>query len=233
MKELLNALHSKTAQHKMEYNEYKRKKKQQQTNKSHHTNKNNHDDDSATTVMVDDDNDDDDAMKLYGPLLMVEKTPSYIVNSDRVPHRLLCLCPWAKLVLLLRNPIDCAYSQYNMNRHGGFRHRVDRMPSTFDQWIEQDYQVLVQLGVLPKGAGEESEFQKGQYQHQRPEQGGGGYRGTPQERRGWKAYTRLGTAGTVGPIGRGLYSLQIAQWMEVYQKHGRPFVGRRLVGLVE
>ncbi|KAL3908949.1 MAG: hypothetical protein SGARI_002832 [Bacillariaceae sp.] len=46
---------------------------------------------------------------------VVEKTPNYVLLSDRVPQRVLCLCPWAKLILVLRNPIDRAYSQYNMD----------------------------------------------------------------------------------------------------------------------
>ena len=157
--------------------------------------------------------------ELYGrrPMLMVDKSPSYIVQSDRVPYRILCTCPWAKLVMLLREPISRAYSQYNMIRHSKNKHLLSRIPPTFDEWVEQDYKILTKLGVLRPNmstAGEDDDYE-------------GGYRGTLDEKRGWKAYTRLAVLGSTGPIGRGLYSIQIAQWIEAYRENGRELLGRR------
>jgi hypothetical protein len=133
---------------------------------------------------------------------VVEKTPNYVLLSDRVPQRVLCLCPWAKLILILRNPVDRAFSQYNMD--SGDRRRehygLGPMPS-FDQWVLQDYEVLRALGVL---------------------QDGKGYLGTEAEKAGWSAYTKLAAIGHVGGLGRGLYSLQISQWMEAYREAGQP-----------
>lgn len=47
------------------------------------------------------------------PYYTFEKTPSYFASKD-VPYRLKKTCPWCKVVLILRNPIDRAYSQYKM-----------------------------------------------------------------------------------------------------------------------
>ena len=157
--------------------------------------------------------------ELYGrrPMLMVDKSPSYVVQSDRVPYRILCTCPWAKLVMLLREPISRAYSQYNMIRHSKNKHLLSRIPPTFDEWVEQDYQILTKLGVLrpdKSTTGEDDDYE-------------GGYRGSPEEKRGWKAYTRLAVLGSTGPIGRGLYSIQISQWIEAYRENGRELLGRR------
>ena len=37
-----------------------------------------------------------------------------IIYSDIVIPRLLKICPWAKVIIMLRDPVERAYSQYNM-----------------------------------------------------------------------------------------------------------------------
>jgi hypothetical protein len=49
------------------------------------------------------------------PFLTGEASPSYITH-DRAPQRLARDLPRAKLVVALRNPVDRAYSQYQMSR---------------------------------------------------------------------------------------------------------------------
>jgi hypothetical protein len=55
-----------------------------------------------------------DALFKYPSLLTGESTPSYLLHSDLVIPRLRAVCPWAKLLVVLRNPVDRAYSQYQM-----------------------------------------------------------------------------------------------------------------------
>ena len=55
-----------------------------------------------------------DALFKYPSLLTGESTPSYLLHSDFVIPRLKAVCPWAKLLVVLRNPVDRAYSQYQM-----------------------------------------------------------------------------------------------------------------------
>eukprot|EP01039_Chlorochromonas_danica_P007164 gene7164-7922_t len=43
-----------------------------------------------------------------------ESTPSYLLHSDVVLPRLKRYVPWVKLIVMLRNPVDRAYSQYQM-----------------------------------------------------------------------------------------------------------------------
>lgn len=43
-----------------------------------------------------------------------ESTPSYLLHYDLVLPRLKAYVPWAKLLVMLRNPVDRAYSQYQM-----------------------------------------------------------------------------------------------------------------------
>jgi hypothetical protein len=75
--------------------------------------------------------------------------------------------------------------------------------SSFDEWIKADCEVLKELGVLNPN----------------------GYQGTETERRGWSLYTKLATIGRIGGLGRGLYSLQITQWIEAFQEADRQLLG--------
>ena len=47
-----------------------------------------------------------------------EASPFYVFHSD-VPRRILTVAPQAKFILLLRNPVDRAYSQYHMKVERG------------------------------------------------------------------------------------------------------------------
>jgi len=60
-----------------------------------------------------------------------EATPRYIEHPF-VPERIKKVTPNAKFIILLRNPIDRAYSHWNMN----FRRKDDTL--TFDQAIQQE-----------------------------------------------------------------------------------------------
>jgi hypothetical protein len=89
-------------------------------------------------------------------LFTFEKTPNYLCIS-RVPEYIHRITPWAKVLIVLRNPIDRAYSHFRMlqvqaaahrQRHGGGRnHRrghnrtfeVDKLiPKTFDDMIAEE-----------------------------------------------------------------------------------------------
>ena len=129
-------------------------------------------------------------------MIAVDDSPKYIFLSDRVPARIACVTPWAKLLAILRNPIDRAYSQYNMKdtlvaekERGG----------DFEQWLQKDLQDLRETGVI-------------QTHIPRDE-----FAGSDAEMEAWKTYTRLST---YSPIGRGLYALQIRHWFRIYEDAG-------------
>ena len=48
-------------------------------------------------------------------LLTGESTPSYLLHSDIVIPRVKAVVPWVKLMVILRNPVDRAYSHYQMS----------------------------------------------------------------------------------------------------------------------
>ena len=64
------------------------------------------------------------------PLFTFEKTPSYFCSKD-VAYRMKATVPWSKIVLILRNPVDRAYSQYKMTIKDVF----DLRHMTFEDFI--------------------------------------------------------------------------------------------------
>ena len=55
-----------------------------------------------------------EALFQHASLISGESTPSYLFHSNLVIPRMKLLCPDARLIIILRNPVDRAYSQYQM-----------------------------------------------------------------------------------------------------------------------
>ncbi len=83
-------------------------------------------------------------------LKVLDATPEYLFRSDRVSHRILCIIPWVnKFVVVLRNPVDRAFSQYHMQLQRDLHNPQNRRGFvTFEEYIELDLQVLHDLGVV-------------------------------------------------------------------------------------
>ena len=121
--------------------------------------------------------------KFIGQIL----APIYIFSGRSVPARLLCIAPWAKVIAVLRNPIDRAFSQYN------FIHWGKRKRPSFADFIANDIRLLRKSKVLYDWKGDK----EGEYA-------------------AWERYIKL--AGGKGPVGRGLYAIQLEIWMEEFKK---------------
>lgn len=133
----------------------------------------------------------------------IDATPNYLFASDRVPQRLLCSAPWAKLVILLRNPVDRAYSHYHMQLQRDLKHPELRRPgqsfTSFEDAVDLDLAVLQETGVI----------QADQSPVKNPE----------LEAKAWGTYTKLGVNSVVG---RGFYSIQLKQWIEAFKDYQKP-----------
>lgn len=57
---------------------------------------------------------DSSALQRHPSLSSGESTPSYMLHYDIVIPRMKALFPWSKLLIMLRNPVDRLYSQYQM-----------------------------------------------------------------------------------------------------------------------
>jgi hypothetical protein len=70
-----------------------------------------------------------------------DATPGYLFYSSTLPQRILCVMPWVKFVVLLRNPIDRIYDHYVVARQRGLK-------LTFDEWLEKEFVLLETVGLF-------------------------------------------------------------------------------------
>lgn len=127
----------------------------------------------------------------------LDATPNYMFASDRVPWRLFCVAPWVKLLAILRDPVDRAYSQYHMQFNHDLNHPETRRGFvSFEQYIQLDLAVLRETGVIRDWKSQE-EFET--------------FAGSPEELDAWSTYTKLGIN---SPVGRGLYAIQLRHWFQ-------------------
>lgn len=155
----------------------------------------------------------------FDQLYALDATPNYLFLSDRVPHRLLCAAPWVKLLVVLRDPVDRAYSQYMMQLHRDLTNPENRRGyASFDDFIAMDMKVLQDTGVLPRGFGgwHQDSNHQGQPSLSVVDKS---WLLSDQTREAWANYTKLGVN---SPIGRGLYCLQLMEWMEAMDRYHKP-----------
>ena len=138
--------------------------------------------------------------------IILDMSPNYLYESDRVPARLTCVLPWAKVFLLLRDPIDRAYSQYIMKLNflrNKKTNEYGRPLQTFDQYIQADLAALKEAGVIRDWS--ETNFDE--------------FFGSDEEYHAWRLYSN---SGLNSPIGFGLYALQIAHFLKEFDRVGKP-----------
>eukprot|EP00545_Synedropsis_sp_CCMP1620_P007040 CAMPEP_0119006388 /NCGR_PEP_ID=MMETSP1176-20130426/2267_1 /TAXON_ID=265551 /ORGANISM="Synedropsis recta cf, Strain CCMP1620" /LENGTH=422 /DNA_ID=CAMNT_0006958297 /DNA_START=84 /DNA_END=1349 /DNA_ORIENTATION=- len=80
----------------------------------------------------------DDPQKMY-----LDDSPLYMQDSDTIPQLLNCVVPSAKIMAVIRNPTDRAFSHFNFYLEYGSC--VDK---TFDEWVDLNIQDLKEAGVL-------------------------------------------------------------------------------------
>jgi len=146
-------------------------------------------------------------------LHVLDATPMYIVQAYIVAKRILCICPWVKIIATLRNPVDRIFSQYNMEATHDKRRNGTLFRNGFDEWVRQDVDLLTELGILNNGHEDNPEallafLQSDAVVHE-----------------AWMNYTALGTS--MG-VGRGLYAAQLVQWQLAYKETSHDGTSRNL-----
>ena len=144
-------------------------------------------------------------------LITGEATPNYFMFPDLAAVGILCTIPWAKFIVVLRDPIERLYSHYNYLKpmgHGEKTGHRKNMPPLED-WIRNDMRTLQTAGVLPQNL---SEVQS--------------YIGSDAERRGWIKYQTMlkpgaGNPGSDRHFVRSLYAPQLEQWMYMMRQFGK------------
>ena len=133
-------------------------------------------------------------------MISMDDSPRYLFWSYVIPARVLCVAPWVKIIAILRNPIDRAYSQFNMKGTERNSTVVITVPMSFEEWVQRDLDDLRRVGVIQDAIPLEE------------------FSGSESELTAWKAYTRLGTH---APVGRGLYAIQLRHWFKAFEDFGK------------
>ena len=143
-------------------------------------------------------------------LLYMEATPDYL-NWHNMSQRIMCVVPWVKLIVVLRDPVTRSYSDYEFqfrtvnqirkNKHG--QPPLPRIP--FETKIQKDLNDLKRLGMFdmfnnatlasstdPRIDMMDDEVMKV-----------------------WKQYH------TIGLLGRSIYEPQLRVWFETLRQLGR------------
>ena len=149
----------------------------------------------------------------------VDITPSYFLYSGRLPPYITCVVPWVKLVVLLRQPVQRAYSHYHMwaRTQRADRRTIDEKDDetvtpipTVHAWIAKDVQALWQYGVLQEAAAVAATSTT---RHEQPANT------TTRLDQAWQRYTSTLHDHVVG---RGLYAISLQHWWTAMDAAHKP-----------
>jgi Sulfotransferase domain len=126
-------------------------------------------------------------------LMFLDDTPVYMQDSDSIPPLLNCVLPQAKIISVLRNPTDRAFSHYNFYKHCATK--------SFDEWVDIEIRRLTDAGIV--GA-------KDPYEELLAWQR---YNSDPAHRHQRQCETF---------VARGLYAIQGLHYITALQASGRP-----------
>ena len=132
-----------------------------------------------------------------------EKTPTYMFNQ-KAPYRIKSVAPDAKIIMLLRDPVERAYSHFKMSN----RNANVMTAQSFEDCIAQDTEMLKRTGVIAAtSTGIVSKSMDEDEDGERPLD------------IAWMKYMLIPMREKCDAvIGRGIYALQLRIWWKVYTK---------------
>ena len=118
-----------------------------------------------------------------------DASTGYLFWSSTVPINLLCTCPWTKIIVVLRNPVDRLMAHYQSAGRLGLKIGIEA-------WMEADLKLLKDtIATMPSSS-------------------------TASSSASWWS-TYLSLIRDDAPIGRGIYEIQLRQWLSVLDKMGK------------
>lgn len=126
-----------------------------------------------------------------------DASPGYLFYSSLLPRRILCVIPWVKLVVLLRDPLDRIYFQFQAAKRYG-------LDLTFEAWIENDFRLAQSVGLISPALEPLNVTTKAIRE---------------VEDLAWYKYSTQPGGGS--PIGRSIYDIQLRHWFQALQAAGK------------
>ena len=123
-----------------------------------------------------------------------DATAGYLFRSNVLPRRLLCVLPWIKMVVVLRDPIERLYQHYLAMKSN------HNLPHQLEEWIEKDLDLMRSSGLISNTTGAPAKMNSN------------------KEDVAWYQYQH---AAVEGPVGRSLYEIQLRQWFQALRAIGR------------
>jgi hypothetical protein len=141
------------------------------------------------------------------PLLGLDYTTGYLFYP---PTRILCVMPWVRLLVVLRDPVDRVWAHYrDAQSRRGYR-------GTLEAWLEGEWRLLEESGLAapPPGRNRTAPWRDNE---------------TALD----EAWYRYQSKAREGPIGRSLYEPQLSRWLQAVRAVGRNASSDVLVVWVE
>lgn len=131
-------------------------------------------------------------------VVALDNTPMYLVFSAKVARQMRIVFPRTRLVVLLRDPVDRAFSDYSMEWERIRKWKEEN--KTFESYIDDDFGKLERAGFIRLVQGNASSRV---------------WESPANETEVDKAFERY-HASAHSPIGRGLYEIQLKFWLREY-----------------
>ena len=139
-------------------------------------------------------------------LMTFEKTPKYIFLLE-IAERFKRTCPWAKVVAILRDPVDRAYSQYNMVAKGP-------TPGGFGRLVDRCTRNLLSRGIMVSAHNTMGSVPTFSLPNLTRE----------EEERKFTELSSLSKDVNSSVLLRGFYAIQIQRWLELFPSTDRMLV---------
>ena len=133
-----------------------------------------------------------DSLRKHPHVLSFDGTPSYLYWSSTILPQVICVCPWIKIIVVLRDPVERFYSN--------FRYEIARkaLPhsTSLAHSVEQEFQLIHMAGLNSTA--------------QKP--------GSKEERLAWHRYQ---SSSDNGWLGKGLYDIQLRHLLQAMDDFGK------------
>ncbi|CAJ1965401.1 unnamed protein product [Cylindrotheca closterium] len=95
-------------------------------------------------------------LKASSNLVAMDIAPGYVFYAEQVGHTLLCVSPWTKIVILLRNPVERLSEQYARAK------QTFGLKIGLEQWIANEMELITSAGLIgtPPDSDEEQQAWK-------------------------------------------------------------------------